>query len=207
MTHTSSVLLSMLLLFPQALGLASWRMEDKQGAYRVTLDTAVVHEGHVSAHIHCTTASYMGNATLVQHVLADDYRGKRVRYSAWFKTSGVAKKPTAGMALFMRVDGQTRMLGYFSTAVRLFHTNAGWEQFSIVFDIPEETMGFALGVEVQASGDFWVDDGKFEVVSKDVDISSHIRPRALTAAEQESFRKQYVGAAKAPSNLGFETLR
>lgn len=132
--------------------------------YRVTADSAVVHEGRVSAHIHSREPGYKGNAALTQHVLADDYRGKRVRYSAWFKTSGVAKTPTAGIALFMRIDGQTRTLGYFSTGVRLFHSSAGWEQFSVVFDIPEETMGFALGVDVHASGDFWVDDGKLEVV-------------------------------------------
>jgi hypothetical protein len=197
----------MFLLFPQEPGLAPWRMEDKQSAYRVTADSTVVHEGRVSAHIHCVAAGNMVNAGLTQHLLANDYRGKRVRYSAWFKTSGVAKRATDGMALFMRIDGQTRMLGYFSTAVRLFHTNAGWEQFSIVFDIPEETMGVTLGVAVQAAGDFWVDDGKLEVVSKDVDISSHIRPQALTEAMQASIRKQYIGAATAPSNLGFETLR
>jgi hypothetical protein len=75
--------------------------------YEMGIDTTVKHGGKASAHIKFIGSSTGGFGNLMQTFRADDYRGKRVRMSAWLKT---ADANTAN--LWMRVDGAKVGFGF-----------------------------------------------------------------------------------------------
>src|SRR5262249_164925 len=72
----------------------------KQEGYESGLDRKVVHGGKASAYVRMKDVEDTDFGTLGQAFKADDYRGKRVRLSAWLKT----RDASGGAALWMRVD-------------------------------------------------------------------------------------------------------
>ncbi|MBU6142109.1 hypothetical protein KGO95_03270 [Patescibacteria group bacterium] len=109
-----------------------------------------------------------GNATLMQAIEADHYRGKRIRFSGYIKGNGV--KSWAG--LWMRVnDMNNRVTVFDNTEKRGFHGDGDWKKMDIVFDVPRESETISFGVLLSGAGKIWVSGLKFEVVGKSVPVT------------------------------------
>ncbi len=100
-------------------------------------------------------------ATVMQAVSAEEYRGKRVRFSAQISTVDVAGQ--AG--LWMRVDGQNgKVLGFDQMATRPIQGTTLWNRYDIVLDVPQESTAIQFGYLLAGSGKVKAAQFRFEVV-------------------------------------------
>lgn len=166
-------------------------------AFRVGLDRSVSRSGGTSGHIAASTASPDGFASLSQIIGADDYRGKRIRFSAYVKTRNASG---IGAGLWMRVDGNGGVLAFDNMQARPVLGTVDWMQAVVVLDVPEEAAGIHFGLLLASGGEAWIDDVTFEVVGTDVKATNMMAPmvNSMKAAEQ---RALYTSRPRSPVNL------
>ena len=139
-------------------------------------------------------------AILSQFIRADDYRGKRVRLSAWVKPLDVSGAIYAG--LWMRVDGATQMASFDNMSNRPVNGSGDWRQISVVLDVAPDAVGIAFGVLFNARNTLLFDDLSLEVVGNDVPSTNQITTPA--PRDSATIVNQYSGLATFPLNLDFE---
>ncbi len=165
--------------------------------YSMMVDTAVKRSGNASALLAFACGPAEGFGSLAQAIAADDYLGKRVRLSGWLKTD------TAEAAgLWMRLDGEKRLLGFDNMMPRAVKGTTDWKQYEVVLDVPPETVNILFGTLLSGTGRVWVDDVKLEVVGKDVAVTNQ-----LSAAEMQMDTPNRMSKKKEVRqtvNLGFE---
>jgi hypothetical protein len=47
-----------------------------------------------------------------------------------------------------------------------------WTAYDVVLDVPEDATGISFGVLLAGAGEVWINDVSFEVVGKDVPVTS-----------------------------------
>jgi hypothetical protein len=135
--------------------------------YSVTLDNAQFHSGASSALLASQTPTPNGFGTLMQTIVADSYRGKRVRFTAYVRSEEV--ESWAG--LWCRVDGAgspPAMLAFDNMYDRSIKGNTEWQAYGVVLDVAQEASAIAYGVLLAGPGKIWIDTAHFEVVDKNV---------------------------------------
>jgi bla regulator protein blaR1 len=153
----------------------------KTDSYVVGVDSAQKHVQPFSAYVKSSAPAVEGFGGMMQTFSADDFRGKRVRFSAWVKTQAVPK----GANLWMRIDaGSSRSIRFDNMSDRPVKDTTDWTACSVVLDVPAESTDINFGFFITGSGQAWVNDAKFEVVGAEV---------ATTGK----------AARKAPENLAF----
>ena len=167
--------------------------------YRIGIDRAVVHGGSSSGHLTARTSTPNGFGSLLQLVKADNYRGKRVRFSAYVRTRDVV----GGAGLWMRVDGNGGTLAFDNMMNRPIRGTVEWTPVSVVLDVPSDADGVTFGVLLASAGEAWVDDASLEIVGTDVRVTGTSAP-SPNAANAAQFRTMYASAPLAPVNLGLE---
>ncbi|MCO7223035.1 hypothetical protein [Pleionea sp. CnH1-48] len=106
--------------------------------------------------------------TISQRFNPQKYLGKRVRLSAWVKTTNV--EGWAG--LWMRIDTQTfKGLTFDNMKNRPIVGSNDWKKYSIVLDVDSRATALLFGVFMSGKGKLWVDDFKFEVVDSKVPLT------------------------------------
>jgi hypothetical protein len=106
--------------------------------------------------------------TLMQSFYADDYRGKRVRFSGWLKTFRV----DGSAALWMGVDTESlEEVAFDDMEDRIIQGTTDWTRYSIVLDVDEYAALINIGVKLYGTGQVWIDDCTFEVVDKGVPVT------------------------------------
>jgi RNA polymerase sigma factor (sigma-70 family) len=106
-----------------------------------------------------------GFGTLMQMFKADDYRGKRMRFSAEARTKDV----DGWLGLWMRVDGDTqRSLAFDNMQSRAVKGTTDWERYDVVLDVAEEATAIAFGVLLSGRGEGWISGVRFEPVGPEV---------------------------------------
>jgi hypothetical protein len=99
----------------------------------------------------------------------DHFRGKRVRYSGWLRTSGATGE---GAALWMRVDGpDNRALAFDNMDGRRARGTTAWTRYEVVLDVPHEATQLCFGWLLSGPGTGWADDLKFEFVDGAVPVT------------------------------------
>src|SRR5437660_6363827 len=167
--------------------------------YEISLDKTVGHGGKASGSIKSITTTPLWYGALTQAFKADNYRGQRLRMTAYVKSKDVEN--SAG--LWMRIEGFDGK-GNYSLSSDLMGdrpvkgTN-DWKQHEVVLDVPKEgTAQIYFGVMLAGKGQVWVDDFKFEAVGNAVNTTG----RAVETG------KASVGPLKRlpkePKNLDFE---
>lgn len=154
--------------------------------YETGLDNRNVHNGINSAYLKSKDEKARGFATLMQQIKSDQYRGERVRFSAFVKSKDV--KEAAG--LWMRVDHSSgEVLSFDNMMNRPIEGTNEWNHYSVVLDIPAKSEAIAFGVMLNGSGQIWLDKLGFEIV----DVSIPVTEQSST--EDLSYE---------PVNLNFE---
>lgn len=154
--------------------------------YETGLDNRIVHNGTHSAYLRSKNEKARGFATLMQQIKSDQYKGERVRLSAFVKSADI--KEAAG--LWMRVDHSSgEVLAFDNMMNRPIKGTNDWNHYSVVLDIPVKSEAIAFGVILNGSGQIWLDKLGFEIV----DIS-------IPVTEQSSTE----GLSHEPVNLNFE---
>ena len=184
----------------------AWGAGGNSEGMRVGVDGAVAHSGSSSGHLTVPNLS-RAFASISQSIRAENYRGKRVRFSAYVKTKAVVTSSSVGgAALWMRVDGGGGILAFDNMSSRAMKGTTDWQQCTIVLDIASDAAGIVIGMLMNAVGESWIDDVSIEVVGSDVPSTSIMTtPRDATRAEEQN--TTYAQRPLAFTNLGFERLR
>jgi hypothetical protein len=149
---------------------------DRPAEYESGVDPRGGRAGKACAYIRGRGASPAGFGTLMQSVAADEYRGKRVRFSAEVKAAGVAR--WAG--LWMRVDGAPQgqqlppMLAFDNMQNRPIAGTRAWARYDVVLDVPAESIGISFGLLLSGAGHAWMDGLRLEVVGPDVPTTDRL---------------------------------
>jgi hypothetical protein len=137
----------------------------KPANYDTGVDRATVYNGLPSAYLKAK-ADEDGFGTLMQSFSADQYVGKRVRFSGNVKSDSV----TQWAGLWMRVDGKSGSapLAFDNMQDRAIKGTSGWQRYQVVLDVPQGATGVALGILLAGPGQVWLNNTNIEVVSTDV---------------------------------------
>ncbi|MES2178275.1 MAG: hypothetical protein V4550_10450 [Gemmatimonadota bacterium] len=171
-------------------------------AYEIGIALSERHGGHSAGYL-------MGGAklatpevaTLSQLIRVDDYRGKRLRLSAWVKGYGLVG-PIAG--LWMRVDGAGVVTAYDNMGTRPESGTTDWHEVSVVLDVPSNALGILIGAMLQGRGTLFIDDMKLESVGNSVSSTNMFdAPRANTIDPATTIAA-YLKAGTSPTNIDFE---
>lgn len=177
---------------------AGWFVSgSKPRFYDIGRDTAMRYRSGHPALIRCRktgedgfTEEGLGFATLMQSVLADEFRGHRVKLRADLRTEAVTYSAT----IWFRIDGERKkQLGFNNLEQRtvdgpLAGTHE-WTERSIVLDVPEDAESLHFGFYLRGPGAVWA--GGFE----------------LTIADHESEPKPPYRYLSQPTNLNFTELQ
>jgi beta-lactamase regulating signal transducer with metallopeptidase domain len=143
------------------------------GSYLVGIDREQTYQGHASAYLRSKPAGAKGFGTLMQGFSADQYLGQRVRLTASVKSEGVS----GWAGLWMRVDQGATVISIDNMYDRPINGTTGWQEYSVVLDVPKDATGISFGVLLTGAGSIWLSDVKFETVGPDVPVTATPMPR------------------------------
>lgn len=141
--------------------------------YNIGTDKSTKYGGRLSAVIESRNSTPEGRAMLVQEVTAADYRGKRIRVSAFVNTDNVVY----WSGLLMHIEGtrygkaDPRIAADFMLD-RPIKGTMEWRKKDIVMDVPPEAQRIIFGVWLEGKGKIWADDFQIEIVGNDVPVTA-----------------------------------
>ncbi len=135
--------------------------------YKVGTDTNKGYTGTKSAFIESTIPSPAGFSTLMQYTNVSEYKGKRVKMTAYVCSENV----TGWAGAWFRADKNERSVAFDNMSNRAIKGTTAWTQYSIVLDIPEDATNMAFGVLLAGAGKVWFDDFEFQVVDNSVPVT------------------------------------
>jgi hypothetical protein len=130
------------------------------------VDSEMEAEGTRNMTLRCD-ATVQGFVGVMQMFAADDYRGKRVRFSALTKSDAI--EGWAG--LWMRVDEGEKSVAFDNMQQRPIKGTQGWTSYSVVLDVSENADGIFFGMLTNGKGQLWVSNLRFEEVGTDVPVT------------------------------------
>jgi hypothetical protein len=175
----------------------SWFLAGSQPSnYEQGIDTTTPYKGKNSGYIKSLIAEPQGFGTLMQLFKADEYRNKRMRFSAVVKSERVE----AMAGLWMRVDGPEdgKALGFDNMLNRPIRGTSDWHRYEVVLDVPQESVCVAFGILLGGRGQAWLSDVRFEEVSTNVPVTA---PRGEYPTDVRVTSLQ--GSPEKPENLDF----
>lgn len=134
-------------------------------------------------------------------VRVDNYRGKRLRLTAWVKGHGLVA-PIAG--IWMRVDGAGVVTAYDNMATRAESGTTNWHQVSVVLDVPSDALGIVIGAMLQGGGTLFIDDMKVESVGNGVPSTNMFDAPKPNTIDPATTIANHLNAATSPTNIDFE---
>ena len=162
---------------------AGWFLAGSDASYTMERDVSVTHVGRASGRL-ASIGQPKGFGTMMQSFDPGEYRGKRLKFSAFAKAGGVSR--WAG--LWMRVDGpeQGRSLAFDNMQARPIKGTKDWTRYDVVLDVADNATAIAFGILLDGPGTVWLDDATFDIVDNSV---------PTTGGQLKSTR---------PENLNFE---
>ncbi|MDB5099497.1 MAG: AraC family transcriptional regulator [Cyanobacteria bacterium RYN_339] len=141
---------------------AAWHFmlsQPEDNAYTAGLTDLDSHGGKTCGFIKSGLGTPKGLGDVSQAFKADRYRGKRLRWSLWYKSIALKGKVT----LWMRVDGPNHTVLSYGRYVPT-KTATGWRAHSDEFNIPKAAEQIAIGVTLEGEGVVCFDDMQFAVI-------------------------------------------
>ena len=159
---------------------------DKPAEYESSIDSGTLYAGQPSVYLRSKKPQVdAGFGTLMQNFGAEQYVGKRVRFSAFVKSENIER--WAG--LWMRVDGKSGQtpLAFDNMEDRPIKGTTAWQTYEVVLDVPTGATGIAFGILLDGPGTAWINSLKFEEVSTGIPSTDKIK-----------------APLQGPTNLGFD---
>ncbi|MBZ4421142.1 AraC family transcriptional regulator [Myxococcus sp. RHSTA-1-4] len=148
--------------------------------YEAGVDSSAPCEGTRSAYLRSLTLDENGYGTFMQAFGAQDFRGKRLRFSA-----AVRVKDVDGWAgLWMRVEGPDpkQPLAFDNMQSRALVGSRGCKRYDVVLDVPKEATTIMAGLIMSGTGQAWLDGVRFEVVEASVPVTDLLASRPVVAS-------------------------
>ncbi len=182
--------------------IANWSFRaiaDNECGYKLSVDDKVLFKGKPAAFLqsskpHQDIARFY--AAPFQDFRADEYRGKRVEFTASLKLDQV--EGVSG--LWFKATGNDKVVAFDNMEERAPSGTADWKKYSVVLDVPADAQILTIGVYITGGGRVWF-----------ADLALHQSPEGAVARSKEWDAKKYWRFAnelrKAPANMEFtETL-
>ncbi|WP_338869203.1 AraC family transcriptional regulator [Myxococcus stipitatus] len=162
--------------------------------YEAGVDVASPCEGSRSAYLRSLTADEAGYGTFMQAFGAQDYRGKRLRFSAAMRVKDV----DGWAGLWMRVEGPDpkQPLAFDNMQSRALVGSRGCKRHEVVLDVPKEATTIMAGLIMSGTGQAWLDGVRFEVVDTSVPVTDLLASRPLVASAGPSGLDEATTVAK-----------
>jgi hypothetical protein len=143
--------------------------------YEAGVDTNSPCEGTRSAFLRSLTETPTGYGTFMQAFGAQDFRGKRMRFSATVRLKNVA----GWAGLWMRVEGTDpkQPLGFDNMQSRSLTGTSACKRYDVVLDVPPESQAIMAGLLLSGTGQAWLDGVRFEVVDRSVPVTDLLAAR------------------------------
>ncbi len=150
----------------------SWRLAGSHpNDYEHGIAHGQAHEGRRVVFVRCVVGEPSGFGTLMQMCDADDYLGKRVRFSGSVRSTDVS----GWAGLWFRVDGPSgKMLAFDNMQERPIKGTSGWQRHDVVLDVASEASALAYGVLLSGAGEVTVADFRIDVVGNDVSSTDRV---------------------------------
>ena len=140
---------------------------DHPADYEMGIDRHSAFTGSSSGYIKSNKPDPQGFGTYMQTFDATEYRGKRLRLSAYVKSENV--EHWAGV--WMRVDRDRKPVAFDNMQDRPITDTQGWTQHAIVLDVDSQATTVAFGILLAGKGAVWIDDVTFEFVGEEVPVT------------------------------------
>ncbi|NOK10442.1 AraC family transcriptional regulator [Corallococcus exercitus] len=145
--------------------------------YEAGVDETAPCEGTRSAFLRSRTQATDSFGTFMQAFSAQDFRGKRLRFSAAVRHQDV--KGWAG--LWMRVEGADpkQPLAFDNMQSRALVGTHGCKRYDVVLDVPLEATTIMAGLIMSGTGQAWLGGVRFEPVDasvKTTDLLATLQP-------------------------------
>lgn len=148
---------------------ANWSLAGKDPTHFVAIQDMNGWNGKPMLVLRPKSVSEMGWATVMSTFRADQYRGKRVRFSAMMKTDAV--QGWAGM--WMRIDGATTPgLAFDNMQNRPLKGTTSWKRYDVVLDVPIDADVISFGFLTNADGTAYFSAPTIDVVTPNVPTSA-----------------------------------
>jgi hypothetical protein len=156
--------------------LEGWFMSGRASVeFEAAIDRTEHSSGAASARLRPRVRRPSGYGTLMQVILADSVRGKRLRMTAQVKGEDITGRGDLWLrvqAPYSPVDGP----GLGGGSCKLSRSFA-WKRCEITFDVPDAAQSIQLGVGLAGPGVIWLDQVELTEVSLDVPATSAVRAR------------------------------
>lgn len=139
------------------------------GSQPKSYETGTEYTGKPSAFLKSTaTEPIKGFGTLMQSFAADNYKGKRIRFTASVKSQDV--KDWSG--LWMRVDKGRESVAFDNMQNRAIKGTTDWKEYVVTLDVPGDATGISFGILLTETGTVWLRDIRLEAVDAQVSTTS-----------------------------------
>jgi serine/threonine protein kinase len=143
------------------------------GAADVGLDKTLRFRGKPSGFVRAHPSRTAGFASLMQTTGADEYRGRRVRLTAFVRTS----EANDGAGLWMRVDGRSgKVLEFDNMSDRWIVGTRDWSRHDVVLDVPEDASSLNYGSILVGAGSVHIAAVTLEPVDRSVSETGGYAP-------------------------------
>ena len=130
-------------------------------------------------------ANAKGFGTMMQTISADDYKGKRVRFSATVRSENLA----GWAGLWMRVDQGAKTVSFDNMQTRSIKGTTDWTTYEVVLDVPKDATNISFGALVDSSGEIWLRGAEFVPVGAEVPTTGTPPPQAPVRPVNLDFRQ------------------
>ena len=129
--------------------------------YRCGTEPTGRHPGEMAGYLRAQIAQPTGFADLRQAILADDFRGKRMRVSADLKTQDVQQQ--AGLYLRVVDPGKTKRPEEREQTT--LQGTQEWAHYETRIEVPPESVFVLFGISLTGSGQVWATNIQVEAIS------------------------------------------
>ena len=153
--------------------------EDDFENYEIGLEKASRHPGKNCAFIKSRSddesdeLARNAHGRLRQVCGVEDYKGHRIRMTAWLKTD--LAKDAVGRLECMAIGKwgwYCKWNGTFDNmSDRQLTGSTDWSEYSLVIDVPEDSYSLYFGVIIFGVGKMWLDQVRLEIVDKEVPLT------------------------------------
>jgi hypothetical protein len=140
-------------------------------------------DGHGAQFLFSRTEDPNGEAGLSQSIPAQPYLGQRVRFRARLRTRGLSNWG----GLWMRIDGSDgKRLALYNSQDRPIMGSTGWQERSVVLDVPPDAAKILVGVIAAGTGQLWMEPLDVGVVGREVPVDVAMYAPFLSVAPADT---------------------
>lgn len=146
-----------------------FRAGNNSSEFKAGIDYEVHQNGVRSIFIESLNPGQKEFETVMQTIDAINFLGKRLRLTGFIKCQDVKRS----CSIWMRIDGANKEnLGFDNLYGRNANGNMDWKEFSIVLDIPTNSITINYGVMLSGKGKSWFDNLSLSEVDNSVQVTN-----------------------------------